>query len=487
MEIIMSGLRAGVVGFDITPRIHPEFGAWGTTPSMTEIDLPLLARCIALEQDGRRVVWFGSDLVGENVAGTDALRRHVADAIGLPVSQVIWSTSQTHSSGAVPGSLLTGSSALKLNSGDPAFVEAERQRFLKAFCDAGRQAIEQLQPCRVWVGRGYCDSMSYNTRFPMPNGGVKFSRHHAEGLQSGKFFDPTIGLMRIDDLNGRPMGALFNFCSHPATMIAAQWISPDWVGTARELIEDEIAGAPAMFVQGFCGDVNCHHIFGTPDQARETGRRLGTAAAKAMRHLIPLRAEPLDLRWRSLDIPCREMYTAGEIDSHLAARHAFIDEMKHDPSATWFAGVNFPDMMSVEQKTTMAQIQIDYLLEMRRLLETGKQPPRTMQMTVGALRIGDLAAALSPGENFTATGLQLRLRSPFVHTLVCGDTNGLFGYIGDDAEIRRGGYETDSFWKMSYIGGARLAPAYGTVDTILRTFSELLQSLQNGPGQDGNR
>ena len=41
------------------------------------------------------------------------------------------------------------------------------------------------------------------------------------------------------------------------------------------------------------------------------------------------------------------------------------------------------------------------------------------------MRIGDAAAVLSPGENFAETARQIRLRSPFVHTLICGDTNGL--------------------------------------------------------------
>ena len=65
-------------------------------------------------------------------------------------------------------------------------------------------------------------------------------------------------------------------------MIEGDVLSPDWVGTAREHLEEVIGGAPAMFVQGFCGDVNCYHIFGTPAQARPTGARLGEAAARAM-------------------------------------------------------------------------------------------------------------------------------------------------------------------------------------------------------------
>src|SRR5688572_5892958 len=98
----MSGcFRVGVVGFDITPRIHPKCGAWGTTPSMTEVDMPLLARCLALEQDGRLLMWFSSGLCGENVPGTDAFRDKVADTLKLKREQVLWSTSQTHSSGAL--------------------------------------------------------------------------------------------------------------------------------------------------------------------------------------------------------------------------------------------------------------------------------------------------------------------------------------------------------------------------------------------------
>ena len=78
-----------MIGFDTTPRLHPRFGAWGTTPTMTKIDLPLLSRCLALDADGRRLLWFSHDLVGLSVPATTALRTKVADALGLTVEQVI--------------------------------------------------------------------------------------------------------------------------------------------------------------------------------------------------------------------------------------------------------------------------------------------------------------------------------------------------------------------------------------------------------------
>ena len=65
----MSGLRVGMIGFDITPRFHPTCGAWGCTPAMTELDMPLLARCLALAEEDRLLVWFSADLIGETVRG----------------------------------------------------------------------------------------------------------------------------------------------------------------------------------------------------------------------------------------------------------------------------------------------------------------------------------------------------------------------------------------------------------------------------------
>ena len=90
----MSDIHAAMVGFDITPRFHPQYGAWGTSPMVTELDMPLLARCLALRQDDRCILWFGSDLCGETVADTQRMCAEVADAVSIDVGNVYWSTSQ---------------------------------------------------------------------------------------------------------------------------------------------------------------------------------------------------------------------------------------------------------------------------------------------------------------------------------------------------------------------------------------------------------
>src|SRR3972149_5735574 len=133
----MDQLHVGVAGVEITPRFHPEFGAWGTSPTLPELDLPLLARCVALKQANRLLVWCGMDLVGFRVPQTDELRDEFCEALGLKREQVVLSTSQTHSSGAFPGCNLTGSSLVDDSEQDPRFAAAERKRGMKLFFDAG--------------------------------------------------------------------------------------------------------------------------------------------------------------------------------------------------------------------------------------------------------------------------------------------------------------------------------------------------------------
>jgi hypothetical protein len=477
----MGELHVGMAGVDMTPRFHPKFGAWGTSPTLTELDLPLLARCVALEEDGRRLVWYSMDLVGFRVPQMDELRDEFAEELGLKRDQLVISTSQTHSCGAFPGCNLTGSSLVDDSQQDAEFAAEERKRVMKLMFDAGRQAIDSLQPANVFAGRGFCDSMSYNTRFPMPGGGDKFSRHHAEGLQSGKYYDPVIGLVRFEDKQGKPLGAIFNFTCHPATMIMNKVISPDWVGTARQHVEDAIGGAPTMFIQGFCGDVNCHHIFGSTELAKRSGTRLGTAAAETMRNLIPARATPLHWCWREIELQCRPMYEMEEVEHRLALRQAFVDELDHDPQAVWFDGIDSPIQMTVDERKAGARMQMEHFKLAKQMIERGESAPSTLEFRSGALRIGDVGAVLSPGEQFAAAALKVRLRSPFVHTLVCGDTNGLFGYLGDDAEIKRGGYETDTFWKALYFEGGklRLNPTLGTADRIDQSTYEMLHDLRS--------
>jgi hypothetical protein len=477
----MTMLRAAMTGFDITPRLHPECGAWGCNPTVTEVESPLVGRCLALEADGEApVIWFGADLVGDSPQLTDALRQQVAEILGLPPDRVLWGTCQNHSSGAPPWAEFSGDVNADLSRRDPSFMAAEAERVQGLFCTAAAAALEQLQPVSVSAGRGYCDSVSFNTRYPLPDGGVKYCRHQDEAAHSGRPIDPAIGLVRFDDQDGKHIGAVFNFNMHVATMISQEMISSDWVGPARTMIEEALGGAPVLYAQGFCSDINCYHLFGRPHQARATGQRLGAAAVTALSHLAPVRSLPLRLLQRELQLQCQPMPSRQQLESEIAAMEQFIADLEDNPDLLWCCDMNCYEKASVPMKRGLFQSKIDYRREGLRLLDAGEQVRGSLPYTVGVLRIGDVAAVLAPGEPFAETGLALRQRSPFVHNLICGDINGLFGQVFTDEDIRRGGSIIDSYFEILALDGFRLPPAPGSEQLLIQSCLELLhQALQD--------
>jgi hypothetical protein len=171
------------------------------------------------------------------------------------------------------------------------------------------------------------------------------------------------------------------------------------------------------------------------------------------------------------------MFSTEELQHEIDIRKAFQQELEEYPQACWLGGVNVPEFFTVEQKRQSVEVNIKYCLEGLRMLDADESPRCSLPITLGAIRIGDLYLVLSPGENFTITGKTIREQSPFKHTLICGDINGLFGYIDNDEEIDRGGYETDTYWKMLYIDGFRLALKKGISQRIISTSLALVERL----------
>ena len=480
----MDTLGVGMAAFDITPGIHPRCGAWGCNPAITTVDQPLAGRALALEQAGRRVVWLSLDLVGDSPRLTLELRREVADAIGLAPEHLLWGTVQNHACGAAPWSQFSGTTIADHATNDPRFMADQRQRFTHACIDAAGAALASVQPARVYAGNGYCDSVSFNTRVFLPDGQVAYCRHHAEARHFKRPIDPTIGLVRFDDPAGKPIGAIFNYNMHAATLINDTRISPDWIGTTRGIIEAALGGAPALYSQGFCSDVNCYHLFGTPRQARDTGARLGAAAVEALARLIPARSVPLRLAHKTIQLRCQPMPSRPQFEQRIAELEQFAADLRRDPLLRFGCGMNLPEAFSGEERAAILDYRLAYLREGIRLLETAPGAPPgappgagALDFTFAALRIGDVGALLSPGECFAETGLTLRRRSPFVHTLICGDVNGLFGNIFTDAEIDGNGCGIDSYYEIMALDGFRLPPAQGTEAQFLSEATALLESL----------
>jgi hypothetical protein len=105
--------------------------------------------------------------------------------------------------------------------------------------------------------------------------------------------------------------------------------------------------------------------------------------------------------------------------------------------------------------------------------------PRSVDGEVQAFAFGkDLVFLGFPGELFSEIGINIKSRSPFRHTIVCGYSNGTVGYVPTRSATIEGGYEIDDAYKL-YGSPARFRHdteeiIYAEVDALLGKLYSLV-------------
>ena len=93
--------------------------------------------------------------------------------------------------------------------------------------------------------------------------------------------DPSVGVLRVDDLDGNPIAVVFRYSAHPVTVGSrSQVASPDYPGPARDVLERSLGGL-ALFLQGCGGNVNPRVGIGYEVDCRDT--KTASASSSAAR------------------------------------------------------------------------------------------------------------------------------------------------------------------------------------------------------------
>src|SRR5438552_2791653 len=81
------------------------------------------------------------------------------------------------------------------------------------------------------------DGIKVNRRLSLPDGRVVVGRNW-EGV-----VDHTVRVVRFDDLNEQPVAAIVHYACHPTIMAwQNQWVTPDYPGMARRVVEEQLGG-----------------------------------------------------------------------------------------------------------------------------------------------------------------------------------------------------------------------------------------------------
>ncbi len=405
--------RAGFAQIDITPPLGTRKIGWLRDIVSDTILDPLYARVGVLESVGGMLGFVQLDTLSIRWTQTNAIRRRLAEQYGVAGDHVMVSATHNHAGPAVA------------NCGDVRRDEGYIEQLVDKVVAAFGQAMQDLQPARVGIGRGVEFAVAHNRRVVLGDGTV---RTHGNFEQPDALYiegpiDPEVAVLAARGADGRLLGAIVNFACHPAHHGGGTALSAGYPGVVAATMAEH--GCPVtLFLNGAAGNLATSDpcAGGADMPMEEAGRRLADGARDVIDRMTFRDTIRLGARARTISLPYREL-TEAELNGTVRGAQRFVDPAIYD-------------------RTMPALVE--------RIKTRGTQPAE-----VQVLFVDEYAFVGVPAEYFVELGLRIKEQAHPWHALVVGWANGIVGYVPHRQAFVRGGYET------TLTHSSRMAPEAG--------------------------
>jgi neutral ceramidase len=215
-------LQVGFSVMDITPDNlgFPLYGYSNREKNSEGVHDPLQARSVVFRRGENAWALCVLDLLAINGKITNNIRDVVADQTGLEPGSIMISCIHTHS----------GPSLQDIHN----WNDDIQQRI----ADGIINAWNSQQPAVIGTGAGFLYGYHLNRRW------------------MERPVDPSVNVIRVDNLDGQFLGLVANFGLHAVVLGYDNFqISSDYVGYTRSYIEEHLGGV-VVFANGAAGDVN---------------------------------------------------------------------------------------------------------------------------------------------------------------------------------------------------------------------------------------
>jgi hypothetical protein len=435
-------LLAGVGRCDITPAPGTPQGGWGaqTHQRGSGADMPFYATALVVSDGEEPAAIVDVDAIGFDREWTDRILDAIAALTGLRRERIRFSCTHTHS-GPNTFRLATIGEGLDMALG---YLESLPRRIAAAVW----QARENLRPARCAAGTGSC-AINVNRRLRTSDGAVVVGRNW-QGVT-----DPTVRVVRFDDLDERPLATIVHYACHGTTMAwQTRMFTPDFPGPARKVVEEQVGGA-CLFLQGaaanltprrgFTGDCAVYRRLGTilgleasrialeietlPRRERFLGV-MPSGAPIALYDDEPILADPPLFRvaQRIIQLPAKKFRPPEELEAEAESLVAQMNRLRREGTEN--------ELRLATAKATQAGWRAG-----NARLYYGKE---WIEWEMQCIRIGAIALLSVAGEPFIEIAHRIVAESPFEHTLFSGYSNGGFGYIPTREAFAEGGYEIEA-------------------------------------------
>lgn len=449
-------LQAGVAKIDITDR---EAGP---------VNDPLYAKALVLDDGSTKMVLITLDVVAIEGIGPikdgylSRVRSQIQKELGIPPEHVLINTSHCH--GIV------------------------RENVDELTVGAVIAASKNMTPVAVGVGSGFENRISENRRVKLKDGKEAdmrraYSFPPDEAVAEIGPIDPEIGIFRLDKSNGQTLAVIYNFAVHPIQGVPNGGNTADITGFASKVIEDNMDGAMALFLQGCGGDINPVSYKGTetPPNAEHLGNMLGLSVLNALKAIPSKKVDKIQVHQETLELPRAnfaqriedmEAYQIKLLQSlkgtninlktyiPLLVKHNYSQEF---PSAYAYRYMHDQRMgnhglrrMDDTHKKDMENYRnnIYIMEELTRINEnlalikkhqTEAGGRKSIPVEILGVQIGEFFLVTFPGELTVQIGLNIKENSPQKSTFVAAYTNGYIYYAPTAEQLNnKGGAQEDS-------------------------------------------
>jgi len=377
-------LRAGLAKTDITPSQPVKLAGYASRKDLSQgVHDPLGARALALEHDGKHLVFVSIDSIGFYNNTAEPLRNAVLEQCHLEPSELFLCAIHTHSAPAL---------SLDAEMSSPANVEYTRTLRGK-LVEVVRKALDGSGPIQLSVGFG-SSPVGVNRREVVPESAGKSKI--VLGRNPWASTDREVQVLRlVRPGEDKLAGVLFAYATHSTSL-----------GAKNYLISGDIHGLAEQFLERYFGN-----------------NVVAPGFAGASGNIDPwVRVLP-DFRTKNGWVP--EPVLMGTMLAEEVARvlEGPQNSITNTGLKTRMRTVALPGKENGEG-------------------QSGTRPTTPFNVTVG--QVGDIAFVGWGGEVFNEVGKAVKAGSPFRHTFILTHCNGAAGYVPIRTSYPEGGYEVES-------------------------------------------
>ena len=453
----MENIQAGVERININPPIgikRPGIRLFADPIQSIESDLT--ATALVLHYNDTKIAILACDLSFIPIKVDKILRENIGKEIGTTRSHVMINCSHTHSGPAFPSWTEEETEQTRLQ-------EEYQENLINKLINVTKLADKNIVKCRIGADFGKTVIGIYRRETGKDGRDILGEVPEAP-------IDPSVGVVRVDDINGKNLATLFSYGCHPVTMGPRSMLaSSDYPGAAREIIENALGGL-SMFLQGCGGNINPIYGIGYEVDCRDTKNRTGhilgseviKVASNIRTNLKLGQRKPLGV------IPNIKFRTWEPIE----------DTNKHDIRALEkIVNLDFIDLPSLKKAEEIHQEWKNKLTDSINndardweisvakrftkwssiLIQAVKNDNPPLEVVTQVLKINEIVFASISMESFFETGIKIKETSPYKHTQVLGYTNGSVGYLPRAEDYPKDG------WKIT--------ERYAVPDLVFQNYS----------------